>query len=43
LIFILPNKFDEADIDELMKWDEEIFLKKTEGPPISRKGFQRTT
>ncbi|MBL4772954.1 MAG: tRNA epoxyqueuosine(34) reductase QueG [Alcanivoracaceae bacterium] len=37
--FLPRNKFDEPDLAELMSWDEETFLKKTEGSPIRRIGF----
>lgn len=38
--FLPRNQFDEPDIDELMAWDEQTFLKKTEGSPIRRIGFE---
>ena len=38
--FLPRNQFDEPDIKELMTWDEETFLKKTEGSPIRRIGFE---
>jgi len=38
--FLPRNQFDEPDIEELLSWDEEIFLKKTEGSPIRRIGFE---
>jgi epoxyqueuosine reductase len=37
--FLPRNQFDEPDLKELMTWDEETFLKKTEGSPIRRIGF----
>ena len=38
--FLPRNQFDEPDLNELMSWDEETFLKKTEGSPIRRIGFE---
>jgi len=38
--FLPRNQFDEPDIEELMTWDEETFLRKTEGSPIRRIGFE---
>ena len=38
--FLPRNQFDEPDLDELMTWDEETFLSKTEGSPIRRIGYQ---
>ncbi len=38
--FLPRNKFDEPDLKELAKWDEQTFLKKTEGSPIRRIGFE---
>jgi len=38
--FLPRNQFDEPDIKELLSWDEETFLKKTEGSPIRRIGFE---
>jgi len=37
--FLPRNQFDQPDIEELLKWDEETFLKKTEGSPIRRIGY----
>ena len=37
--FLPRNKFDEPDLNELASWDEATFLKKTEGSPIRRIGF----
>ena len=38
--FLPRNKFDEPDLEELMSWDKEKFLKNTEGSPIRRIGFE---
>ncbi len=38
--FLPRNQFDEPDIEELLKWDEQTFLKKTEGSPIRRIGYE---
>lgn len=38
--FLPRNQFDEPDIEELLTWDEKTFLKKTEGSPIRRIGFE---
>jgi epoxyqueuosine reductase len=38
--FLPRNQFDEPDLKELMSWDESTFLKKTEGSPIRRIGFE---
>lgn len=38
--FLPRNQFDEPDLNELMSWNEETFLKKTEGSPIRRIGFE---
>jgi epoxyqueuosine reductase len=38
--FLPRNQFDEPDIEELIKWDEQTFLKKTEGSPIRRIGYE---
>jgi len=38
--FLPRNQFDEPDLKELTKWDEQTFLKKTEGSPIRRIGFE---
>ncbi len=38
--FLPRNQFDQPDIKELMKWDEQTFLKKTEGSPIRRIGYK---
>ena len=38
--FLPRNQFDEPDLDELISWDEETFLLKTEGSPIRRIGFE---
>ena len=38
--FLPKNQFDEPDLAELMSWDETTFLKKTEGSPIRRIGFE---
>ncbi|MCB1587165.1 MAG: tRNA epoxyqueuosine(34) reductase QueG [Xanthomonadales bacterium] len=40
LDFMPRHQFDEPDIDELLSWDEETFLKNTEGSPIRRIGFK---
>ena len=38
--FLPRNQFDEPDLEHLMSWDEETFLKKTEGSPIRRIGYE---
>jgi epoxyqueuosine reductase len=38
--FLPRNQFDEPDIEELLTWNEETFLNKTEGSPIRRIGFE---
>ncbi len=38
--FLPRNQFDEPDIEELLKWDKQTFLKKTEGSPIRRIGYE---
>lgn len=38
--FLPRNQFDEPDLDELISWDEETFLIKTEGSPIRRIGYE---
>ncbi len=38
--FLPRNEFDQPDIEELMQWDEQTFLKKTEGSPIRRIGYE---
>jgi len=35
------NNLDSASLIELFNWDEETFLKKTEGTPIRRAGYER--
>ena len=37
--FLPRNQFDEPDLQVLFSWDEETFLKKTEGSPIRRIGY----
>lgn len=38
--FLPRNNFENPTLDELNSWDEEIFLKKTEGSPIRRIGYK---
>ncbi len=38
--FLPRNQFDEPDLEELISWDKETFLNKTEGSPIRRIGFE---
>ncbi|MFK8011071.1 MAG: tRNA epoxyqueuosine(34) reductase QueG [Marinicellaceae bacterium] len=40
LDFLPRNKFDEPDLDELISWDEQTFLNKTQGSPIRRIGYE---
>ncbi len=37
--FLPRNQFDEPDLKELLSWDEKTFLKRTEGSPIRRIGY----
>ncbi len=39
--FLPRQGLDQASLLELFSWDEESFLKKTEGSPIRRIGFER--
>ncbi len=39
--FLPRNDLDQATLLELFSWDEETFLKKTEGSAIRRIGYQR--
>lgn len=39
--FLPRQGLDQASLLELFSWDEESFLKKTEGSPIRRIGFKR--
>lgn len=39
--FVARNRLDEATLAELFAWDEDEFLRRTEGSPIRRSGHQR--
>lgn len=39
--FSIRHNLDDIGLLELFLWDEEIFLKKTEGSPIRRIGYER--
>jgi hypothetical protein len=39
--FVARNNLDEATLAELFAWDEDEFLRRTEGSPIRRSGHQR--
>jgi len=38
--FLPRNQFDDPDLKVLISWDEETFLRKTEGSPIRRIGYE---
>lgn len=39
--FTPRHSLDQADLIDLFRWDEQTFLKNTEGSPIRRIGYER--